>query len=179
MEPFDTGPSGERRGQNVAEESGVGLASRHRGRARHVVRNVAIAGQEDLLHAEQVLVNLALIGVAVLDRHDGLQHLHAGHLGHNRPACAGQRDGVRVLRRVHAEGLGDDRDGQAGVGEDRNEGDRHEEGGEPLVLAGLRLLVLAGSFRHALLLVVDERLGRRVALALLLRVHLGYLSQQV
>ena len=52
--------SGGCRGQNVAEEAGVGLASRHRGRARHVVRHVAIAGQEDLLHAERVLVNLVV-----------------------------------------------------------------------------------------------------------------------
>eukprot|EP00964_Phaeocystis_antarctica_P111099 scaffold75397_cov44-Phaeocystis_antarctica.AAC.3 len=51
---------GGRRGQNVAEEAGVGLASRHRGRARHVVRHVAIAGQKDLLHAERVLVNLVV-----------------------------------------------------------------------------------------------------------------------
>eukprot|EP00964_Phaeocystis_antarctica_P068312 scaffold41380_cov60-Phaeocystis_antarctica.AAC.1 len=71
----------------------------------------------------------------------------------------------------------EDRDGQAGVGRDRNEGDRHEEDGKPLVVAGLRLLVLAGSsIGHALLLVVNERLalGQRLALVTL-RAHLGHL----
>ena len=47
-----TARSGDRRGQNVAKEEGVGLASRHRGLARDVVRDVAIVTQEDLLHAE-------------------------------------------------------------------------------------------------------------------------------
>eukprot|EP00964_Phaeocystis_antarctica_P042959 scaffold24634_cov63-Phaeocystis_antarctica.AAC.2 len=51
---------GGRRGHNVAKEAGVNLASRHRGRARHVVQHVLIAGQKDLLHAERVLVNLVV-----------------------------------------------------------------------------------------------------------------------
>ena len=51
---------GRRRGKNVAKEAGLGVASRHRDLARHVVRHVVIAGQEDLLHAERVLVNLVV-----------------------------------------------------------------------------------------------------------------------
>eukprot|EP00964_Phaeocystis_antarctica_P080559 scaffold50322_cov62-Phaeocystis_antarctica.AAC.8 len=140
-----TARRGGRRGQNVANEAGVGLASRHRGLARHVVQHVVIVGQKDLLHAERVLVNLVaccahcgcrelavakgnhhqtLVGVAVLDRHDGLRHLDAGHLGHNRLACAVdpavQRDGVHALLCVRADGLGDERGRQAGVGRHRH-----------------------------------------------------------
>ena len=51
---------GRRRGKNVAKEAGLGVASRHRDLARHVVRHVVIAGQEDLLQAERVLVNLVV-----------------------------------------------------------------------------------------------------------------------